>query len=100
MIEKTEGLCLLREDDEMDLIKTIGEFQEIVEQCAREMEPFGLIQYLQELAACFHRFYDHHRVVDPSAPEMSRERLALIDAARIVLANGLHLLGVTTPEKM
>jgi arginyl-tRNA synthetase len=100
MFETTKGLRLLQETDEMDLIKTIGGFQEIVEQCTRQMEPLGLLQYLQELAACFHRFYDHHRVIDPSAKDLSCERLALIDAARIVLANGLRLLGVSTPEKM
>ena len=100
LFKKTEGLSLLQEEEEISLIKKIGSFQEVVEQSVCEMEPFGLVMYLQELAACFHRFYDHHRVVDLSQQDLSRERLALIDAARIVLANGLRLLGVSAPEKM
>lgn len=98
--EKTGGLSRLQEPEEMDLIKKIGLFQEIVEQCAGQMEPFPLLNYLQELAMSFHRFYDRHRVVDLSDKDLSSERLALIDAARIVLANGLRLLGVATPQKM
>jgi len=98
--EKTGGLARLQEPEEMDLIKKIGLFQEIVEQCACQMEPFPLLSYLQELAMSFHRFYDRHRVVDCSDEDLSSERLALIDAARIVLANGLRLLGVATPHKM
>ena len=100
LFEKTSGLSLLNESEEMELIKKIGLFQEIIEQCARQMEPFALLNYLQELAACFHRFYDRHRVVDSARPDLSAERLALIDAARIVLANSLRLLGVSAPEKM
>lgn len=100
LLEKTEDLSLLKQDEEIDLIKKIGMFQEIVEQCAKQMEPFALLNYLQELAMCFHRFYDRHRVVDLKNKELSCERLALIDAARIVFANGLRLLGVSTPQKM
>jgi arginyl-tRNA synthetase len=64
------------------------------------LDVFALVNYLQELATCFHRFYDRHRVVDPQAPEISRERLALIDAVRLVLASGLNLLGLRAPQKM
>jgi len=100
LFQKTEGLTLLKEAEEIDLIKKVGAFQEVVEQRIREMEPFGLVLYLQELATCFHRFYDRHRVVDISHKDLSRERLALIEAVRIVLANGLRLLGVSQPKKM
>ena len=97
---KTQDFQLLTESEEIDLIKKIGDFQEVVELCVDQMEPFGLLIYLQEVATCFHRFYDKHRVVDLSNPDLSVERLALIDAVRVVLANGLRLLGVSTPEKM
>lgn len=100
LFERTNGLSLLVQVEEKDLIKKIGTFQEVVEQCAQQVEPFPLLNYLQELATCFHRFYDRHRVVDLANTELSEERLALIDAARIVLANGLKLLGVSTPQKM
>jgi arginyl-tRNA synthetase len=51
------------------------------------------------VAAAFHKFYDSCRVLDENK-EISVERLALIEAARIVLGNGLRLLGVSAPEKM
>ncbi|MEW5894797.1 MAG: arginine--tRNA ligase [Candidatus Omnitrophota bacterium] len=97
---KTEDLHLLKESEEIDLIKKIGDFQEVVEQCAKEMEPFPLLIYLQETATCFHRFYDRHRVVDLAEPALSFERLGLINGVMIVLANGLRLLGISTPERM
>lgn len=100
LLKKMEGLSLLKEVEEISLIKKIGSFTEVLAQCAGQMEPFGLVNYLQELATCFHRFYDHHKVVDLEHVDLSSERLALIDAARIVLANGLRLLGVSMPEKM
>lgn len=100
LFAQANNFCLLKEEEELDLIKKIGSFQEQVELCARQMEPFPLVMYVQELANCFHRFYDHHRVVDPSNKELSQERLALIEAARIVLANGLRLFGVSAPTKM
>ena len=79
---------------------SIGVFQEIVEQSAVQMEPFGLVMYLQELATSFHKFYDCHRVIDSQNVPLSTERLSLTNAARIVLANGLTLLGLSTPKKM
>ena len=57
------------------------------------------MRYLQELAACFHKFYDSHRVIDEDK-QLSSQRLALIEAVRLVLGNGLRLLGVSAPEKM
>ena len=98
--EKTKDLNLLIEEEELDLIKKIGSFSDILEICCREMDPYALTAYLHELATCFHRFYDRHRVVDANNSDLSSERLALIDSARIVIANGLRLLGVSQPNKM
>ena len=64
------------------------------------MDTFTLISYLMELAAAFHKFYDSHKVLDPQNIPLSSERLALIDAVRIVLDNGLRLLGITRPQRM
>jgi len=63
------------------------------------LEPFGLVRYLQEIATAFHKFYDSCRVLDENK-EISVERLALIEATRVVLGNGLRLLGVSAPQKM
>ncbi len=96
---KTQKLHLLKEAEEIDVMRKIGMYPEILVTCAKQLDPFALVRYLQELAACFHKFYDGHRVLDDNQ-ELAGERLALIDAARIVLGNGLKLLGVTAPEKM
>ncbi|MDP2654799.1 MAG: arginine--tRNA ligase [Candidatus Omnitrophota bacterium] len=97
---RTSGLNLLVQPEEMDLIKTVGGFSDVLLMCWQQRDPYALVSYLQELATCFHKFYDCHRVVDQENSALSGERLALIDAARIVLANGLRLLGVSTPAKM
>ncbi|MDO8674863.1 MAG: arginine--tRNA ligase [Candidatus Omnitrophota bacterium] len=96
---KTSGSSGLNAAEEIDLMRKIGSYPEILVTCAKQLEPFGLVRYLQELAGCFHKFYDACRVLDDD-PNVTRERLALIEGARIVLANGLRLLGVRAPEKM
>ncbi|MCB9771232.1 MAG: arginine--tRNA ligase [Candidatus Omnitrophica bacterium] len=97
---KATGFKNLQEAEEVDLIKKIGHFPMILLFCWRQADVFALVNYLQELAAVFHRFYDRQRVVDVEKPELSAERLALINASRIVIANGLRLLGVSSPQKM
>jgi len=91
---------MLKEKEELDLIKRLGNFSDICMICYNELDPYALVSYLQDLAANFHKFYDCHRVIDPHQAELSSERLALTNATRIVLANGLRLLGISTPEKM
>ncbi|MBF0595112.1 MAG: arginine--tRNA ligase [Candidatus Omnitrophica bacterium] len=89
----------LKEDAEIDLIKKMDLFPDILDLCAQQLDPAPLPRYMQELAGTFHKFYDKCRVIDEDK-ELSAERLALVDAARIVLLNGLTLLGITAPEKM
>ncbi len=89
----------LTEVEELDLLRKIGYYPQALILCAQQLDPFALTRYLQELAGVFHRFYDKHRVLDTDL-DLSAERLALIEAARIILGNGLRLLGVSTPEKM
>ena len=89
----------LKLPEEIDLMRKIGLYPDILVTCAKTLEPFGLVRFLQELAAAFHKFYDSCRVLDENK-EISVERLALINAARIVLGNGLRMLGVSAPEKM
>ena len=93
-------LKLLTSEAELDLIKKIGIFPDVLVWCERAMDPYDLVVYLLELATCFHKFYDQHRVVDVDQRELSGERLALLDATRITLANGLKLLGIAAPQKM
>jgi len=96
----TQGFHLLKEEEEFDLIKKIWNFPDVLSICNYQLDPYLLTCYLLELATVFHKFYDRHRVVDAQNPALSAERLALINATRIVLANGLNILGVSAPQKM
>lgn len=96
-------LGLLTHEQEGDLIRTIGEFPEIVRKAAELREPHRLARYLESLASAYHKFYDAARVLpqgDDEATPLTYARLALCEAARQVLANGLALLGVSAPERM
>ena len=97
---KKHQFRLLKESEELDVIKKVGYFPDTLRICHKEMDPFALVSYLHELATAFHKFYDCHRVVDPDNAELSMERLGLIEAVRIVLANGLGLLGINRPVRM
>ncbi len=90
---------LLEALEELNLLRLLRKFPGVVEACARSLEPFGMVTYLQELAEALHRFYDAHRVVG-SAPGLAAARLDLMTAVQAVLGNGLRLLGVSAPEKL
>ncbi len=92
-------LSLLAAAAELDLIKLLLIFPEIVESCALGHEPHRLAEYLHQLAGLFHRFYHECRVVTDD-PRLSLARLALCSATRIVMRNGLTILGVAAPSSM
>ncbi len=99
----TEHLELLDDDAEGDLIRTIGDFSEIVATAATLREPHRVSRYLETLAGAYHRFYARCRVLpqgDEEAGDVHSARLALCEATRQVLANGLGLVGVSAPERM
>ena len=99
----TEHLDLLDTAEEGDLIKTLGDFDEVVATAATLREPHRICRYLESLAGTYHRFYAHCRVLpqgDEEAGDIHRARLALCAASRQVLANGLALVGVGAPERM
>lgn len=99
----TDHLDLLSEPAEGDLIRTIGDFDEVVATAAELREPHRVCRYLESLAGAYHRFYAHCRVLpmgDEEPTDTHRARLALCAAARQVLENGLNLVGVSAPEQM
>lgn len=98
-LKKVADLSLLKEKEELALIKKTLQFPYILNICLSTLDPYMLTVYLQELAESFHRFYDIHRVLGEDKG-ITCARLELIDAVRIVLAQGLQLLGVSRPEKM
>jgi arginyl-tRNA synthetase len=82
------------------LARIVARFPEVVEDAAAAQETQGVTTYATELATAFHGFYRDAKVVDPAAPERSAKRLALVEAARITLANALALLGISAPDAM
>ena len=93
------NLDLLCEDEELESIKDMVRFQDVIEGASQNDEPHRLTNYLQELAGNFHRFYSKHRVITDDL-ELSKARLFLIDSMRVVLSNGLGLLGIEGMESM
>jgi arginyl-tRNA synthetase len=94
---------LLSHDREGDLLGALGEFPRVVATAAELREPHRVARYLEELAGTYHRFYDACRVLprgDEQATDLHRARLWLVEATRVVLRNGLALLGVSAPERM
>jgi len=98
-IKSDLDLSVLKEKEELGLIKKLLEFDTTLNICRVTCDPYMLTVYLQELAESFHKFYDLHRVLDQTEA-LTCARLALIKGAKIVLACGLELLGITQPEKM
>jgi arginyl-tRNA synthetase len=89
----------LREEPELELMRSIAGFEETVIVAARQRAPYRLTRYAEELARQFHRFYTDCRVVTED-PKLTRARLALARTTKQVLVNALSLLGVSAPERM
>jgi arginyl-tRNA synthetase len=85
--------------EDRELLKKLTAFPEVAGRAAREHEPHRITGYLEELARLTHGWYHKCRVLG-EPPEVERARLALARATRIVLANGLTLLGLTAPDRM
>ena len=99
----TAHLDLLTHDKEGTLIRNLGEFPRVLETAAGLREPHRVSRYLEDLAGDYHRFYDSCRVLpqgDEEPGELHSARLALCQATRQVIANGLAILGVSAPERM
>jgi len=94
---------LLATESESELLAKLSQFPGVVAQSAEFREPHRVARYLEDLAGSYHRFYDNCRILPlPSQPPeaIHQTRLWLNDAAGVVLANGLALLGVSAPERM
>ena len=105
-VDRADGFdaSLLSDPTEAALLAVLGDFPRVVAQAAHLLEPHRVARYLEELAGRFHKWYDTCRVrpvsVDEEVTDLHRTRLWLNDATRVVLANGLDLLGVSAPERM
>ncbi len=97
--DATADYRLLKESQELDLLKILSRFPEVVELAASRCEPHQLAYYLRDLANAFHTYYNAHPFL-ASEDRVRLARLGLIDAARQVICNGLDMLGVSAPETM
>ncbi|BCG65914.1 MAG: arginyl-tRNA synthetase [Methyloprofundus sp.] len=94
-----QNLGKLTEAQEINLVTTLTRYPEVLERAALQYEPHLLINYLRELAADFHTYYNAHQfIVEDDA--VRNARLNLVGAVKQVLANGLNLLRINTPEAM
>ncbi len=95
-------VSLLNDTNELNLIRTMLRFPELIELMATNLEPHHLPHYAMELATAFHWFYENCRVVssNPEDLPMNLARLKLVDAARITLQRALELMGMNAPERM
>ena len=90
---------LLGESRELELLRTLSRYPEVVASAAASLEPHQVAYYLRDLATDFHTYYNAHPFLG-SENDLRLARLGLIDATRQVIANGLDLLGVSAPESM
>jgi arginyl-tRNA synthetase len=93
-------LSLLTHEKELSLIKELNKFPELVEEISESYEVHKLPHYAMKLADKFHSFYDACRVIDEENPELTKARLLLANAVRIVLSETLNLIGVSAPKSM
>ena len=98
--QKKDEYTLLNNPKEIDLLKHITSFPDVVADAAVNRAPNKICNYIQKLAQYFHSFYGACKINDDSNLELTNERLALADATRITLKNALELLGVSAPEQM
>ena len=92
-------LKLLQEEAELALARRLADYPEEVAMAARQLAPHRIARYVHEVAGLLHSFYNVHRVITDDV-DLSNARLLLVEATRVVLKNGLGLLGVSAPEKM
>ena len=92
-------LNLLSEQSELNIIKSLASFPEIVEGSAMAMEPHRITFFLQDLAIEFHSYYNKTRIVTDDA-DLSKARLYMIVSVKIVVKNALTLIGINAPERM
>ncbi|MEG0330229.1 MAG: arginine--tRNA ligase [Longicatena sp.] len=99
-MKEATSFALLTHEKEIDLMKYINEFTNVVSDAAKNRAPHKVCNYIQKLAQYFHSFYNACKVINVEDEEMSAQRLALLKATKITLKNALDLIGVVAIDKM
>ena len=97
---KDINALLLKHDSELQLIKKLAKFPMVIDEACKGCRPHIITTYLCDIAAQFNQFYRDCHVLSEKNIELRKARLALVDSTRIVLRNGLNLLGIVAPEEM
>lgn len=98
--DKDVDFSLIKAEKEIDLLKKVGEFPQVVGEAALKRIPHRISNYIFDLASALHSFYNAEKVLDKENIETTKARLALIQTVRVTLQNALALIGVSAPEKM
>ena len=99
-VDRKIDYSLLKEKDEIALVKLLSEFPIKMEDVSHSLEPRKIATYLEEVAAAYHKFYGNHKVINPQNTDLSSARKKLCEATKIILTNGLSILGISAPERM
>ncbi|SHG67946.1 arginine--tRNA ligase [Ornithinibacillus halophilus] len=99
-VKQTFDQSLLTSEKELDLLKKLGEYPQVIAEAAQKHTPNKVTQYVFDLASTLHSFYNAEKVLDTENMDLTQARIALMKAVRITLANALTIIGVTAPEKM
>ncbi len=101
VVEKSESNKKISTSQEIyNIEKLLYRFEEVVERAGKEYAPHYLITYLTEVASLFNSFYANNQIINPDDVNLTSYRTAIAEATRIVLKNGLNILGIPAPEKM
>lgn len=99
-IELADHFELLTDEKEIELMKTLQEFNHVIIESAKTRQVHKMCHYIHDLASHFHSFYNACKVIDHDNLDLSSQRLALVKATQTVLANALDCIGVTAVESM
>lgn len=93
-------VSVLTTEKEVDLLKKIGEFPQVVADAADKQAPHRVTNFVFNIASSLHSFYNAEKVLDADQPKLTGARIALMKAVRVTIENALRLIGVAAPEKM
>jgi len=98
-INNNNNLNMLNEEIENDLMNSMINFPNIVKKSYNKLDPQIISNYLEELASKFHKYYSKYRIITDDK-KITQSRLFLVDSLRIVIRNGLNILGIKEKERM
>ncbi|MBI2546044.1 arginine--tRNA ligase [Candidatus Woesearchaeota archaeon] len=97
---KKANVSLLKNDKELELVTLLGRYRETVQEAAEQYKPHLVARLLLDISQAFNSFYHACPILQAEEEELKLARIALIQAVQWVLADGLGLLGIETPERM